>query len=459
MKHIPLLIGAFLFSTLFHQQSIGLNLSVFSLLTIAILFIYNNASFKHKSTIAYSLVYLITAIAVFIYNNNLSLTSNIVAFFSLIGQVSEKNSSIYVTWLNGIYSTIVGFFDRNFNVDNTSEKVIVKSKTDYFHLAKIIGIPFIIILIFISLYKNGNPVFNKLIEDIDFGFINIQWLFIAAVGYYLLSNISKPVKVNPATSIDLNTDNTLNKKGDMEFIKLKKEQQLGFVLIGLLNILIIFFLVTDIAYLLSANDFRASVFSSQVHSGINALIASIVIAIIIILYFFRGNLNFYKENKNLKTVAYTWISLNIILIINICIKDGQYIYHFGFTYKRIGVLIYLLLSIVGLLTTAIKVNTIKNFWYLLRVNSITAFSILIVSCAINWDSYITTYNLYHAKSMDFNYLINLSNNNTFILKNYADTNVLSKDKKRAIEKKYSNYTKQLNNMNWQEMRFDNFQLK
>ena len=179
-------------------------------------------------------------------------------------------------------------------------------------------------------------------------------------------------------------------------------------------------------------------------------------AIIIILYFFRGNLNFYRGNKNLKTIAYIWIFLNMLLVINTVIKDSQYIYYFGFTYKRIGVLMYLLLTIIGLITTVIKVKDIKNFWYLFRINTVTAFTILVVSCTINWDSYITIYNLNYAQSVDFKYLINLSDNNTFILKNYKDENNLSTDRERAVERKFKKYVRKLKDKNWQEIQFDNF---
>ena len=458
MKNISLFIGALLFSTLFHQQGIGLNLSVFSLLTITLLIIYNKNSFKKQSTIVFSIVYIITAISLFLYKSNLSIIANIIAFFTLIGHVSEQNSSIYISWLNGLYTSISGVFHRNFTVIKKEEKVVLKQKVDYLHLTKIIAIPLTVIIIFISLYKNGNPMFGKLVSKIDFSFINIQWLLVAVLGYYLLSNISKPIRVDQATNYDLSTGNTLEKKGEIKLEYYKKENQLGFILITLLNVLIIFFLINDITYLISTNDLRASAFSNQVHSGINALITSIVIAILIILYFFRGNLNFYRANKNIKTVAYIWIMLNIILVINIAIKDYQYIYYFGFTYKRIGVLIYLLLTIIGLLTTTIKVKQIKNFWYLFRINTLTAFTILIITSTINWDSCITYYNLNYAKSMDFNYLINLSNNNTFLLKDYIDENNLSIEREGAVERKFKNYVIKLKDKNWQEIQFDNLKL-
>ncbi|OEJ98996.1 hypothetical protein A8C32_07385 [Flavivirga aquatica] len=458
MKNIPLIISAILFSTLFYKQDTGLNLSIFSFITIIILIIYNKLAFKQKSTIVFSLIYLITAITVFVYNSNLSIISNTVAFFTLIGNVCEQNSSIYINWINGLYSFIAGFFHRKLNVTNKDEK-ISKQELDYLHLAKIIGIPLIVIIVFISLYKNGNPIFSNLISKIDFSFINLQWILLSVLGYYLFSNISKPVEVDPATSYDLSTGNILTKKRELIIENLKKENQFGLILIVLLNVLIAFFLITDITYLISTTDFRAPTFSNQVHSGINALIASIVIAIIIILYFFRGNLNFYKANKNLKTVTYTWIALNIMLVINIVIKDCQYIYYFGFTYKRIGVLIYLLLTIIGLFTTAIKVKHIKNFWYLFRINTLTAFTILMISSTINWDSYITHYNLNYAKSMDFKYLIDLSNNNTFFLKNYAEKNDLSNERKADVEKKYQNYLSKLKDNKWQEVQYDNFKIQ
>ncbi|ULC59013.1 DUF4173 domain-containing protein [Flaviramulus sp. BrNp1-15] len=458
MKKLTLVIGALLFSTLFYKQSIGLNLTLFSLLTIFVLITHNITAFKNKRTIALSIIYIITALSVFFYKSNLSIIANCIAFFTLIGQVSQLKSSIYINWLNGLYTFVAGFFHRNFQVNNSKEKVELKKNVDYIQWIKIIGIPLVVIIIFISLYKNGNPMFNDIISKINFSFINVQWLLFAVLGYYLLYNVSTPIQVNPATEIDLKTNNFLTTKGNFSIEKAKKENQLGFVLITLLNILIVFFLITDVIYLVTADDFRASVFSNQVHSGINALIASIIIAIIIILYFFRGNLNFYKANKNLKIVAYTWIVLNAILVINITIKDSQYIYYYGFTYKRIGVLIYLLLTIIGLTTTFIKVNKVKNFWYLLRVNTLTAFIILIISSTINWDSNITFYNLNFAKSIDFKYLIELSNNNTFILKDYIDKNELNIEDELLVERKYKTYINQLADENWQEINIDSFKI-
>lgn len=459
MKKLILFIGALLFSTLFYDKSIGLNLFLFSIVTLIVLYVNNKDDFKNKRTILYSSLYVITGLAVFFHDSSLAIIANIVAFFTLIGLLSEHKSSIYINWLNGLYTTIAGFFHRNFSVNEVTQKVESKKEVDYMHLAKIIIIPFIILIIFIALYQNGNPLFGELIDKIDFGFINVQWLLFAGLGYYLFSNIHKPIEVEPATEIDLQTENELIKTNNFSEPKLKQENQLGVILIAMLNVLIVIFLITDITFIFTNLEIRGSVFSEQVHNGINALIASIIIAIIILLYVFRGDLNFYKDNITVKRLAFTWIILNTILVLSIAIKNGQYIYYFGLTYKRIGVMVYLILTVTGLVTTLLKIDKLRNIWYLLRVNTKAAFVVLIMSSTVNWDYHITNYNFNFAKSMDFEYLIELSDNNTFLLKEQLETKELDQDSIQLIEQKYNSYVYELRTNSWQELQYDNLKLE
>jgi hypothetical protein len=458
MKKLLLLIGAFLFSTLFYGKSIGLNLFLFSIVTLIVLIFNNKDDFKNKRTILYSSLYLITGLAVFFHDSLVAVIANFVSFFTLIGLLSENKSSIYINWLNGLYTTIAGLFHRNFSINGTTQKVESKKDIDYLHLAKIIFIPALIVIIFIGLYQNGNPLFSDIIDKIDLGFINLQWLLFAGLGYYLFSNIHKPIEVEPATELDLKTGNSLRKTEAFSIPKLKQENQLGVILISLLNALIVLFLITDITFIITNEEIRGSVFSAQVHSGINALIGSIVIAIVILLYVFRGDINFYKENKTLKRLAFTWIILNIILVLSIATKNGQYIYYFGLTYKRIGVLIYLTLAVTGLITTLLKIDKIKNIYYLLRLNTKAAFIVLVIASTVNWDYHITNYNFNYAKSMDFTYLLELSDNNTFLLKQQAEEKELDQDYARLINKKYNKYVYELRTNSWQELQYDNLKL-
>ncbi|OUR99337.1 hypothetical protein A9Q86_12240 [Flavobacteriales bacterium 33_180_T64] len=457
MKHISIFIAAFLFSILFFEKNIGLNLTIFSIVTTVLLVGYNSKKFKDKTIILHALVYIFTALLVFIQHSSLSIITNCITFFTLVGVVSEQRTSIYVHWLNGIYTTVAGYFHRTFESNTDAKKVNWKKDIDVLHVAKLIGIPLVFILVFIMLYKNGNPMFNNLVSRIDFSFINFQWLLFTVLGYYLFNNISKPVQVDPATSTDLKTQSTLFKSGTFSEEKLKKEKQLGTVLLGFLNLLIVVYIITDIIYVITGETISASAFSSQVHSGINTLIASIIIAIMIILYFFRGNLNFYAENRALKNLSFLWIFLNVMLIVLIAIKNQNYITAFGLTYKRIGVHIYILLTFIGLITTWIKVLKVKNLAFLFRRNTQIAFIVLLVCSTINWDYTITKYNLNVAKSFDIGYLINLTNRNAILLnKKKDDINISSADKHR-IETKYSKHMMALAERDWQEWNYEMFE--
>ena len=461
MKHLIILISALIFSTLFFKQDIGLNLSIFTILTIVISILKHPLKIKNKDTIGKAIFYLISGITVFLYKSNLSIITNIIAFFTFIGSVSEHKSSIYIQWINGVYTTIVAYFSMHFDELNIEVKNVKKEKINYTYWFKIITIPTLIIVVFINLYSNANPKFNELISKIDFSFINFQWLLFTALGYYLFHNITNPIQIEPVTLNDIELGNILEKKDlkDIAPKKLKEEKQLGTVMVLLLNVLIVFFIITYVMHLSEIHNMLAPQLSEQVHNGVNALILSNVLAIIIILYFFRGSLNFMEDVKTLKNLTFTWIFLNISIVLITVIINLEYIVSFGFTYKRIGVLFFLTITSIGLITTFIKVSKIKNLWYLFRKNLQIAFTLLIISSTVNWDKTITYYNINFANQMDLNYLINLSNNNAFILKDYIEKNNIDNSKVIKINNKHNEYIQDLNDNSWQEMVYDNLKIK
>ena len=138
MKKVILFIAAVLFSTLFYEKNIGLNLCLFGVLTVIILFINNKNDFKTKDAIIYTALYLGTGIAVFFHDSSLAIMANLVAFFTLIGKLSQNKTSIYVNWLNGLYTAIAGWFHRNFAINETTQSVEPKTDIDYLHIACIV---------------------------------------------------------------------------------------------------------------------------------------------------------------------------------------------------------------------------------------------------------------------------------------------------------------------------------
>ena len=116
MKQFIIIIASLIFGLLFYDNHIGLNLLIFSIITCILLALNNFNRFKNKIALIHTFIYLVTAALVFIHQSSLAIIANCAAFFTLIGIVSEHHTSIYVTWLNGTYTSIAGFFHRTFEV-------------------------------------------------------------------------------------------------------------------------------------------------------------------------------------------------------------------------------------------------------------------------------------------------------------------------------------------------------
>jgi len=138
----------------------------------------------------------------------------------------------------------------------------------------------------------------------------------------------------------------------------------------------------------------------------------------ILLYYFRKNLNFIQKNQLLKKAAYCWIIQNAILTFSVAVRNSRYIEYHGLAYKRIGVMIFLILTLFGLTTMFFKIKEKKNLSYLLHRNSWALYFALLLTCLINWDTFITKYNLTtNTKSnIDVPWLLtDVSDKNLFIL--------------------------------------------
>jgi len=83
----------------------------------------------------------------------------------------------------------------------------------------------------------------------------------------------------------------------------------------------------------------------------------------------------------------------------------------GLTYKRIGVLVFLILCIIGLTTVYQKVTQRKSLFYLFKTNGLVWYILLIGLTFINWDVLIINYNIKNRNSIDFDldHTLSLSN--------------------------------------------------
>jgi hypothetical protein len=183
-------------------------------------------------------------------------------------------------------------------------------------------------------------------------------------------------------------------------------------MLSLLNGLLLLVNVLDLQFMFGGELLPANIsYSEYVHQGIFSLILSIIIAIGIILWYFRGTQNF-AEQKTLKVLAYVWIAQNLIMLLSAAYKNNLYINEFSLTYKRIGVYVFLIATATGLLFTLIKLITKRSNFYLVKANSLAWYVILVMAVPIGWDKMIAGFNIYQAQSKgkepDVAYLWSLS---------------------------------------------------
>ncbi len=458
--HIKSILSALAFSLLFYSKSFGLNLFLISILVVVLV----SAIRKERSVSwGYSLTYVLTAIFVFFNPSGFAVFVHFMALMVFVGKSISQKTSVYLSWFIGCVNILVASvanYIRNQEEEKESKKKKQKDiSPKLFNRLKGGLVAILLFLIFGMLYRNANPVFESLIEQIDLDFICVPWLLFTLMGYIIFLHLLRPFNAQELVEFDLAQENELEKPAELVLIgekkKLESEHTLGSIVFLALNLLLLFFLTTDVIYLFQKTDITNSGYSQSVHQGVYALMFSIVCAIALILYFFRGNLNFFQANKRIKLLTYLWIGLNVILVAFTCYKNYTYVEALGLTYKRIGVFVYLLLTLTGLVTAYIKVAQVKNFIYLVRTNIATVFAFLIISAAIPWDRTITWFNLNTLENPDIDYLVSLGESNSAQLYDYAKANhtKVEINTKDRIDEKHTEFLEEQSQKTWQEYTF------
>ncbi len=454
--HLKSLLGALAFSLLFYSKSFGLNVFLISIIVLVFLStLYRERPFPR----VYALSYLLTAAMVFIAPTGFQLFVHFVALLVLVGKSMTSKSSLHIAGFAGLINLFTGMLVHWVEQQNLPKEARKNISPQLLNYLKGGTISLLLLVFFTVLYQNANPVFGQLIAGIDLSFISVPWLFFTGAGYLLFLNILRPFHPKELMDFDAARGNALVPPSEpfsrIDLYKLEREHTLGSMVFAALNLLLILFLITDMIYLLNPDITSNADYSNSVHQGVYALMFSIVVAIAIILYFFRGDLNFYHNNKRLKALSYSWIALNLVLVVFTFYKNWAYVEALGLTYKRIGVFVYLLLTLTGLATAYIKVSQLKNFTYLLRTHMALLFLFLVVSSTVPWDRAITWYNLGHIRHPDIAYLLDLGDGNLQQLHEYAHTkdNTLIWEQERTINDRYREFLEAQAEKTWQEYTF------
>ncbi len=284
------------------------------------------------------------------------------------------------------------------------------------------------IVIFFLIYRSANPLFQKYTEKINLNFISFAWCIFTFCGFFIIWGLIRHQRISFVDIWENNQPLTLNPHKTYSSSKWN-EKTSATLLFFVLNVMLLLINLLDINFLYLNQGMPEGINHADfVHNGVGMLILSIVMAISILLYFFRGGLNFEEKNQNLKRLVYFWIAQNVLMVISTMVRNNLYIQEYTLTYRRIGVYVWLFMAAIGLISTALKIMKARSNWYLFRVNALAAYLVLVVASCIDWDRFLTVYNIHHTKSLaalDKTYLLSLSESNIpdlLIIKDFKDIN-------------------------------------
>ncbi len=408
------------YTYLFYQQNAGINFLLFNIIFLAILIIKNKKLVSQKKWCWSAALCLISASCVFIHSSGLSILANI---FSLI-LVSALS-------LNIVTSSIFSFLFSCYSVMSSIIFIIIDSvarlqpKTEIQQTTKngmkflATSIVIVLSILFFVMYQSANPLFAENTKWINFDFISIQWIFFTLGGVLIMYGLfySRTIKQietweNKLLISSLQNSNELNSK------QYETERFAGLLLFIMLNIMLLVLNIGDIQTLYFNGGLPKGVSHSDfVHNGVSVIILSISIASSLIMFLFREQFSTIKNNKALTYSVYAWIAQNILMLSSTAIRNQIYIQDFNFTYKRIGVYVWLFLSVIGLLITFYTLYKNRSNWFLIRTNFAVWFTCLTFSSCVNWDNLITNYNITNKplSQIDFYYLFSLSDSNIPLL--------------------------------------------
>ncbi len=459
-KFLLVITGAIVFNFIFWNEKIGVNLILFDIFICGSVFFLFPYSLKNNASKWLLAGHFLAAAMVVVQNTILSKISFSITMLLFISFSQYLHRSVWYAGGSAIMNYVYAIPNFFHELKNLRQKRT--SKSSWSRRMRMLLIPFGILVIFYIIYSSANTVFSQITTEIAatfdawvsrffdlysferFGFF---LLGILCVGGLILRNHNTFF-----SDADLRKQNDLSrKKNNLKkwqrspfadlvsliagktvtgIMALKNELTSGIVSLFLLNILLLFINIIDVKYVwLDFTFSKYSIMASYVHEGAGLLILSIFLAMFLLLFFFRGNLNFYKKNKWLRYGAYLWILQNSFLVLSVFMRDYYYISHFGLAYKRIGLLFFLMMVLVGLFTVFLKIYYTKTTYYLLRINAWVAIVLLIFSSFFDFDVAMAEYNLARKSSIpvDVPFLLSLSDRTLPLLEKNKD--VLEADRR------------------------------
>jgi hypothetical protein len=453
LKLLLLFAGAILFNIIFWQEKMAINALLFDAFILLSVFNLYPAAFTKPAMKWLLLAHTITLATLIIHNTVLSKLAFNVTLMLVVVFTQFLHRSVWYAAASalGNYVLFVFSFLEDIRLMKRADLKSMGIKKAF----RFLIIPLMIAAVFFIIYSFSNTVFQDVVNSIGmalqhfftrfFDWFNWQRLGFLMLGLFITGGLLLKMRSNYFSEKEFSKQNNLiRRKHNLRrwketaafdlltffmgrfasgIMALRNENTVGIISLVMLNVLLLFINAIDITYVWFGFNYTANLnLTAYVHEGAGMLIFSILLAMMVLLFFFRGNLNFYKKNKWLRYGAYGWIIQNAVLVVSVLLRDYYYIVHMGLAYKRIGVLVFLVMVLVGLITVFIKIQQRKTGYYLWRVNGWFAIMLLVAASCIHWDETMARYNLAHKSTIpvDVKFLLTLSDKTLPLLEQNKD---------------------------------------
>jgi hypothetical protein len=450
MKKIHfILVCSVIFTLLFYNESIGVNLAIFGLVLTGLICYYFQDRFTERLHLFLVTASVLSCVAFAWYGDFVSFLA--LAFSILFLQLKTQHNELKVVQffpialINPIASLgrIIMFSQwipqRKVN-NNFAKKLIAY-----------VVIPMIFLGLFSIVYSFGSDHFSALFTDYTLDIDIFQLILIGALGFYISFNFwnfwvpDAYFEFNSKLDNDFKSEIDVNSENTFSFLDRDFERKSGEITLLLLNcLLLVFILIYNYEQFFEIKEtvIKMSKLSAATHERVNSVIFSIIMAVGVILFYFKGGFNFDEKASRLKKLAKLWIVLNGILIISTIIKNSEYVSYFGLTYKRLGVYAFLILAIIGLTFTFLKIKKQKTNAYLVNQMIWYFYGTVLLCSFVNWGNLITNYNIAVQKGLDLGFLNTLNFNdddlNAYFLSQNVDNNLINKSKETEIKRNTNN---------------------
>nr|WP_315223037.1 DUF4173 domain-containing protein [uncultured Flavobacterium sp.] len=412
-KHHFILVSSLIFTLLFYNQGLGVNLALFGMALTALICYHFQEQFTSRTHLVLVLTSVLSCFAFAWYGDFVSFLA--LALSVLFLQFKTQENKLKVVQVFPLI--IVNAFASLGRILMFSQWL--PERKIHNNLAKKIIAYFVIPLVFLGLflivYSFGSAHFSSLFTDYYLDIDVWQLIIIAVLGFYISFNFWNYwipeicYEKNVLLDNDFSTESKNQRQNTFSFLDIDFERKSGEITLFLLNALLLVFIATYI-YEQFFEVIQTSNLSADTHERVNAVIFSIVMAVGVLLFYFKGGFNFDEKAKKLKRLSKIWIFLNAVLITSTIFKNSEYISFYGLTYKRLGVYAFLILAIIGLFYAFLKITKQKTNAYLFNQMLWYFYATILLCSFINWGNLITTYNISVNKGVEPKFLSNLNFN-------------------------------------------------